>query len=277
MGPFELMDLIGLDVNFTVNKTVFSSYFTDPRFSPNLIQQELVAAGRLGRKTGLGFYDYRNKQNETPTEIVPGQNKKPAEIVVFGQLGAAEPLIELAKSKNIKVRKRSGDGYIQIGDCMLALSNGLFATVHAQQDDINNLVFFDLALDYASCQRIAICAADQTSELALVQASEFFSAIGKQVSVLDDIPGMVVMRTVCMLVNEAADTVNQQVCNAVDVDIAMQAGVNYPCGPLEWADRLSLALVLKVLENLRGSYGEDRYRASPLLRRLVAGGRSFYM
>jgi 3-hydroxybutyryl-CoA dehydrogenase len=276
MGPFELMDLIGHDVNFAVTKTVFSSYFSDPRFSPNLIQQELVAAGRLGRKSGQGFYDYRNTQSESPVEAAPRQLRKPADIVVFGDLGVAKPLIELAKNNAIKVKNRAGDGYIQVGDCMLALSNGLFATVHSQQDDIDNLVFFDLALEYASCQRIAICAADQTSDLALAQASEFFNALGKEVSVLDDIPGMVVMRTVCMLANEAADTVNQQVCKAVDVDIAMQAGVNYPCGPLEWADRLSVALVLKVLNNLHSSYGEDRYRVSPLLRRLVASDRSFH-
>jgi 3-hydroxybutyryl-CoA dehydrogenase len=276
MGPFELMDLIGLDVNFAVTSTVFSSYFSDPRFSPNLIQQELVAAGRLGRKSGQGFYDYQNGKNEELVEVDPGEIEKPEEITVFGDLGVAEPLLELAKSKNIKVSRQGGDGVIQLGDCTLALSNGLFATVHAQQKNIKNLLFFDLALDYAICQRIALCAADQTSESAVKQASEFFNALGKQVSVLDDVPGMAVMRTVCMLANEAADTVNQQVCRAEDIDIAMQAGVNYPCGPLQWADQLTVALVLNVLENLYSSYGEDRYRVSPLIRRLVAGGRAFH-
>ncbi|MCP4009662.1 MAG: 3-hydroxyacyl-CoA dehydrogenase, partial [Proteobacteria bacterium] len=240
MGPFELMDLIGLDVNFAVTNTVFSSYFSDPRFSPSLIQQELVAAGRLGRKSGQGFYDYQNGENAKPVEVVPDQLKIPAEITVFGDLGVAEPLLELAKNKEIKVNRQAGEGVIQLGDCTLVLSNGLFATVHAQREKIKNLVFFDLALDYASCQRIAICAADQTSDSAIKQARDFFSAIGKQVSMLDDIPGMAVMRTVCMLANEAADTVNQQVCQAEDIDIAMQAGVNYPCGPLQWADQLTV-------------------------------------
>jgi len=81
------------------------------------------------------------------------------------------------------------------------------------------------------------------------------------------VPGMAVMRTVAMLANEAADAVNQGVCNAQAVDIAMQKGVNYPRGPLAWADAVGLAHVAAVLSNLAAIYGEDRYRVSPLLRR----------
>jgi 3-hydroxybutyryl-CoA dehydrogenase len=84
------------------------------------------------------------------------------------------------------------------------------------------------------------------------------------------------MRTVAMLANEAADAVNQGVCDAAGADIAMKKGVNYPLGPLEWADSIGLPRVLTVLDNLARVYGEERYRASPLLRRLVAGGRRFH-
>jgi len=84
------------------------------------------------------------------------------------------------------------------------------------------------------------------------------------------------MRTVCMLANEGADAVNQQVCDAAAVDLAMQAGVNYPRGPLAWADAIGLDVVVNVLENLAAGYGEDRYRVSPLLRRKVFGGSHFF-
>ena len=101
-----------------------------------------------------------------------------------------------------------------------------------------------------------------------------FQALGKSVSVVDDVPGMLVMRTVCMLANEAADAVNQGVCDAAAVDTAMKKGVNYPLGPLEWTERIGLARVVEVLANLHTGYGEDRYRVSPLLRRKLFGGTS---
>ncbi len=81
------------------------------------------------------------------------------------------------------------------------------------------------------------------------------------------------MRSVCMLANEAADAVYQQVCSAAAVDIAMQGGLNYPRGPLAWADAIGPETVLAVLDNLVNNYGEDRYRPSPLLLRRVAAGQ----
>ena len=84
------------------------------------------------------------------------------------------------------------------------------------------------------------------------------------------------MRTVCMLANEAADAVLQKVCSAEGVDTAMQSGLNYPLGPLAWADRISPGQVLKVLENMQQAYGLDRYRPSQLLRRKVESGQPFH-
>jgi 3-hydroxybutyryl-CoA dehydrogenase len=97
-----------------------------------------------------------------------------------------------------------------------------------------------------------------------------FQAAGFAVTLLDDVPGMAVMRTVAMLANEAADAVNQGVCSAQAVDIAMQKGVNYPRGPLAWADSVGIGHIVAVLSNMAATYGEDRYRVSPLLRRKLA-------
>ena len=150
------------------------------------------------------------------------------------------------------------------------------ATLRAREDNLKNLVLFDLALDYEGCERIALCAAEQSAPEALRQASGLFQAMGKSVSLIEDVAGMVVMRTVCMLANEGADAVNQQVCDAAAVDTAMQAGVNYPKGPLAWADAIGLPRVLEVLDHLQHNYGEDRYRPSPLLLKHAAAGRSFH-
>lgn len=162
MGPFELMDLIGNDINLTVTRTVWEAFFFDPRYKPSLTQQRQVESGRLGRKTGRGYFDYSE--------------------------GAALPS----------------------------------ATV-------------DPAL-----------------------------------------AGAIVERVLAMLINEAADALFWGIASAKDIDLAMTKGVNYPKGLLAWADELGAAHWLEVLERLQAEYGEDRYRPSPLLRRLASGRRRFH-
>lgn len=162
MGPFEVMDLIGHDVNFTVTKTVFESTYFDPRYRPSIAQQRLVEAGLLGRKSGRGFYDYR-KGAEVP-----------------------EPL---------------------------------------QDDALWNEIF---------------------------------------------------LRVLSMIVNEAADAILYGVASAEDIDLAMTKGVNYPKGPLAWGEEIGLSVILEQLTRLQNEYAEDRYRPSPLLRRMVERQSSFF-
>ncbi len=97
-----------------------------------------------------------------------------------------------------------------------------------------------------------------------------------QVSRLADIPGLAVMRTVAMLANEAADAVYQGVCSAQAADAAMRLGVNYPKGPLAWADSVGLQNIHTVLRHLGCSYGEDRYRVSPLIQQQVFAGKPLH-
>ncbi|MCV6587578.1 MAG: 3-hydroxyacyl-CoA dehydrogenase PaaC [Marinobacterium sp.] len=273
MGPFELMDLIGHDVNYAVTSSVFEAYYQDPRFLPSLLQLELVNAGHLGRKTGKGFYNYaagaENPQPKTAADVAA-----PRQVTIEGDLGAAEPLATLIEQAGITVHRAesSNNACIRVGDATLMLSNGQFTTAHAAEIGNRNLVHFDLALDYSQASRIALAPGDHAEQSAVDAAVGLFQAIGKSVSLLDDIPGMAVMRTVAMLANEGFDAVNQGVCSEEAVDIAMQGGVNYPRGPLAWAQAVGLSTVLTVLENLAATYGEDRYRVSPLLRRKVAGG-----
>ena len=161
MGPFELMDFIGHDVNFAVTRSVFEAFFYDPRYKPSLTQQRLVEAGRLGRKTGRGYYDYRD--------------------------GAERPS----------------------------------ATADA--------------------------------------------ALGRRI----------VDRVVAMLVNEAADAVFLRVASPADIELAMTRGVNYPRGLLAWCDDVGAPEIVARLAALQDEYGEDRYRASPLLKRMARDGATF--
>jgi 3-hydroxybutyryl-CoA dehydrogenase len=156
------------------------------------------------------------------------------------------------------------------------LTDGRSATQRARDNENSNTVLIDLALDYASAKRIALARADQCNEHAYRAVVGLFQAAGFAVSRLDDVPGMAVMRTVAMLANEAADAVHQGVCTAQAADIAMIKGVNYPRGPLAWADAIGPAYVMEVLDNLNDSYGEDRYRVSPYIRRKVAAGAKLH-
>jgi 3-hydroxybutyryl-CoA dehydrogenase len=280
MGPFELMDLIGHDVNFAVTQSVFQAYFHDPRFTPSLIQQELVLAGRLGRKSGQGFYDYAEGAQQPSVQCVEAL-AKPARIKVYGELPIAASLLDQWRDAGIGIERiepqsKSWQGVIEADDIRLALTDGRSATRRCAEDGIAGLVLFDLALDYAKAGRIAIALSDQASARAAQTAAGLFQAIGKSVSEIGDVPGLLVMRTLAMLVNEAADAVNQGVCSVADVDAAMCSGVNYPKGPLAWADELGAAYVRDVLNGLAASYGEDRYRCSPLIHQRVAAGKTFY-
>lgn len=160
MGPFELMDFIGHDINFAVTQSVYAGFFQDPRYRPSVTQQRLVEAGHFGRKRERGFYDHRD--------------------------GAVAP--------------------------------------------------------------------EPTRD----------AALGQQL----------VDRVLAMLVNEAVEAVHLRIASPADIELAMTRGVNYPRGLLAWGDAIGPARVLDQLDTLYRDYGEDRYRASVLLRRRVAAGEA---
>lgn len=262
MGAFELMDLIGHDVNYAVTSSVFNSYYGDFRFQPSLIQQSLVEANRLGRKNGQGFYSYAESAVKPEPKLEAKQAFTQQPIIVEGELGAATPLIERCEAAGLEVIYRSGQGLISFGAANLALTDGRLVSQRQVEDGLTNLVAFDLALDYSQCSQLALAAAPNINPAAKQEAISLMQYLGIEVSWLTDTPALVVMRTVAMLANEAADAVLQGVATSVDVDLAMQAGVNYPRGPLAWATSLGQATVWQVLTNLQASYGEDRYRPS---------------
>jgi 3-hydroxybutyryl-CoA dehydrogenase len=268
MGPCELMDLIGHDVNFAVTRSVYEAFFDDPRYKPSLVQKDLVDAGWLGRKSGRGFFDYREGAVPAkPAEEEAG--RAPATVLVEGDLGPAEALVDLlGKQGGIAVRRVAGDGLLRVDGLALALTDGRTATERAAALG-EPVVLFDLALDYATCTRIALAPAGQCDADDVALAAGLFAALGKSVSLLADVPGMLVMRTVAMLVNEGAVAVYQGIASADSVDAAMRKGVNYPVGPMEWGRDIGYSTVLDTLRNLGDSYGEDRYRASVWLQREV--------
>jgi 3-hydroxybutyryl-CoA dehydrogenase len=279
MGPFELMDLIGHDVNFSVTQSVFNAYFGDPRFTPSILQQELVNAGFLGRKAGRGFYQYGDDAVKAEPQVAAPQ-ARPAEVSLAPGAGQAftDAVAQRLKAAGVQVLPDAPreTARLYCNGAAIHLTDGRTATERAAASGHKDTVLFDLLLDPAGATCIALARADQCSDAAWNAAVGLFQAAGFAVTRLDDVPGMAVMRTVAMLANEAADAVNQGVCSASAVDIAMRKGVNYPRGPLAWADAVGVAHIVTVLSNLAAAYGEDRYRVSPLLRRKLAAGAAFH-
>jgi len=282
MGPFELMDLIGHDVNFAVTCSVWEASFHDPRYTPSALQRELVAAGFLGRKTRRGFYSYAPGV-ERPAPAAEPDGPRPARVVVHGDPGVAAPLVARIAAAGIEVERpavdaRFGGCALHVngagGEAWLVASDGRTATARAAASGIPDLLVFDLALDYAKATRLAVARADNCSDDATAAATGALQAAGIAVSRVDDVPGLVVLRTVAMLANEAADALVQGVAGAAAIDLAMEKGVSYPRGPLAWADAIGVGNVRTVLAHLAAHYGEDRYRMSPLIARRALCGRT---
>jgi len=280
MGPFELMDLIGLDVNIAVTRSVWEAFFHDARFTPSVTQHEMVAAGFLGRKAGRGFYDYGSDAAKPAPSTEPAQSR-PAKVACLGELRMGGELVARLAASGITTDAGNADarfprGALCIGDdvAWLVPADGRTATAVAAAARVRDVVTYDLALDYAGCPRLAVARADSCSDAAFAAAVGALQAAGIAVSRIDDVAGLIVLRTVAMLANEAADAVTQGIASAADVDVALQKGVNYPRGPLAWADALGVAFVRDTLHNLAVHYGEERYRLSPLIaRRCASEGR----
>jgi len=276
MGPFELTDLIGHDVNYAVTSSVFNSYYQDTRFLPSLVQKELVEAGRLGRKSGQGFYNYAEGSQKPEPATVESVRSGADTLIVEGNPGPLAALVARLSESGLKIIERDGPGRLRFGEAVLALTDGRLATERAAAEACNNLILLDLAFDYAKASRLAVASADQASSQATNDACALLQKAGIAVSQIADRPGLVVMRTVATLANEAADAALHGVASISDIDLAMKAGLNYPEGPLRWSDNLGLGLVHTVLANIQQSYGEDRYRPALLLRKNRFAERGFY-
>lgn len=255
MGPLELTDLIGQDVNFAVTTSVFRSFFGDPRFTPSLVQQELVEAGWLGRKTGRGFYPY-GEGAAPPLAQTAVAAPAPRRLAVI----ASEPLLRRLEGHGVEIVR---DPHLP-AELVLRESDGRTARAcEAAGDRPQPTAVVDMALDYAAATRTAVAfsPACQPSHRQAVVGT--LQAAGLAVSEVRDLPGLILLRTVAMLINEACDAVHYGVASREDVDTAMRLGVNYPLGPFAWLEQLGRVRVRSALRHLAAFYGEDRYRLSP--------------
>ncbi|WP_116947692.1 hydroxyphenylacetyl-CoA thioesterase PaaI [Jiangella endophytica] len=251
MGPFELADLIGHDVNLAVSRSVWEAFGRDPRFTPSVLQERLVADGRLGRKTGGGVY-----AADTPRPEPATADPVPAAPAAWAGAGGVDP---------------SAPGWsVGTGEVELRPTDGRTAAQHTGGGP-RTVVLVDLALD-TSPARVGIAAPEHAPKEHLEAAIGFLQGHGYAVTVLPDVPGLVVARTVATLAAAAADAVDSGVATAEDVDTAMRLGTNYPRGPYEWGSALGWDWVTGVLDALAAADDPGRYRVSPRLRDRATAG-----
>lgn len=260
MGPFALMDLIGIDVNYAVSQTVYQAMFNDPRFRPSLIQGEMVSANTLGRKTQLGFYDYtegaaRPKGDYIFSEANFDQIIVPEEETFFSAMFC---------DFEYDQRKWQGD-QVLIGGCRLLMSDGRTARQMEAATD-SPVCVVDWSFDYSRSQSVNLSFGPRVDQYMRNRVVAVFNHMGKEVLITADQPALVAARTLAMLINEAADAVFNGVCSEKDVDLAMRYGVNYPKGLLAYGAELGWSRVAKTLECLHHWFGDDRYRLSPFIR-----------
>jgi 3-hydroxybutyryl-CoA dehydrogenase len=299
MGPFELMDLVGVDTGFEVSRSFYEQSFGEPRWRPSPITARYVAAGLHGRKSGQGYYTYpgdgASHRSEDPAPPQDGQGGE-GPVIISGEGVLAKELTAAAERAGYRVL----GPHTPLGDALPALSidctseprsegesgRGAAARAHggahlllcaqgslATLDPGGSAVGFHVLPPFAETRLVELTRSESSSPLAAQRAERFFAALGKHVAWVGDAPGLLLGRIVCQVINESAFALGEGVGSARDIDLGMVLGLSHPRGPFEWADAIGIEHVLAVLGALSDEYREERYRPAPALRRLLAEGR----
>jgi len=273
LGPFELMDLTGLDVSHPVMESVYRQYFDEPRYRPNVITAQRLAGNVLGRKTGEGFYRYADGKAQVPAEpAVPKVDEMPP-VWVSTRAARRPELYQLLKDLGAKVETGQSPS-IHALTLVAPLGFDVTTVAVVERLDPARTVGIDMLIDDAATKRRVLATNPATRADMRDAAHALFARDGKAVSVIRDSGGFVTQRVVATIVNIAADICQQRICTPKDLETAVTLGLGYPLGPLAMGDRWGPTNVLEVLFNMQTVYGDPRYRPSPWLRRRGAIGLS---
>ena len=237
MGPFELMDLVGIDVGLEVARSFTELSFGEPRWRPSPLQARMVAAGRLGRKTGSGWYSYDDGPHRP--DDAPPLSPQRAESLPARAAAAGVELVSCATASLGAQRRPRAVGYVLLPPpgSLLELSRS-----------------------------------PSTPERACLRVEQLCADAGLHHEWVEDAPGLVLGRIVPQLVNEALFAIGEGVGTAEDVDSGMTLGLNHPRGPIAWGRAIGFDRVLAAIDGLWEERREERYRAAPLLRRAAQVG-----
>lgn len=271
MGPFELLDLTGLDVSQPVMESIYHQYYEEPRFRPSVIGRQRWLAGLYGRKSGAGFYEYREGEAVVAPEASVPAGAQLSVWVSRGERAAREEVTGVLRACGASAEKGASPSSHAL--CLVA-PLGRDATTAALDEglDPERTVAIDtlLGLD----RRRTLMTTPVTRPRYRDAAHALLAADGTPVTVIRDSPGFVAQRILAAIVNIACEMAQQRVATPEDIDRSVTLGLRYPQGPLALGDRLGAARVLRVLEAMRDFYGDPRYRPSPWLTRRARLGVS---
>ncbi|MGH2857403.1 MAG: 3-hydroxyacyl-CoA dehydrogenase NAD-binding domain-containing protein [Solirubrobacteraceae bacterium] len=290
MGPFELMDLVGVDVGLDVARSFFEQSFGEPRWRPSPISVRTVAARHTGRKAGRGFYVYPDGgRHREPDSEPPPAGGGDGLVVVAGETQLALELAEAALDAgwDVAAPAEAVDGPapylivdlgldgeepeapLQGAPQAICCAGGSLAAL----DPGGSAVGFHALAPFEESTLVELTRGPDSSGAAAAAAERFFATLGRHTEWVRDAPGLVLGRIVYQTINEAAFALGEGIGAAADIDAGMIGGLNYPRGILAWADQIGIDQVLAGLDALAAERGEDRYRAAPELRRLGWSGR----
>jgi 3-hydroxybutyryl-CoA dehydrogenase len=263
LGPFGLMDLVGLDVAHAVMKSMYQQYFEEPKYRPSFLAEPRVAAGLLGRKTGRGWYEYDKENNATRVQEAAAPTARPAAVWAVPEL--KELLIELGAKPELKPTPDA--------TCFVA-PLGADATTSALELGLDPARTVAVDPLFGFSKRRTLMQTPVTKPAVVQGAHGLLAADGVPVSVIKDSPGFVAQRVVAHIVNVGCDIAQMRIASPQDLDRAVTLGLGYPRGPLAMGDALGPKRILAVLEAMHDFYQEPRYRPSPWLRRRAELGIS---
>jgi 3-hydroxybutyryl-CoA dehydrogenase len=262
LGPFGLLDLVGLDIAHGVMRSMHAQYYAEPRYQPSFLPDPRVAAGLLGRKTGRGWYRYGKDGTAEKIPEVAVPTAKPDSVWCV-------PELKEFMSKFTKLEAKPTPDSV----CIVApLGHDATTTALHLELDPRNTVALDPLFGFA--KRRTLMTTPVTKPEVRDAAHALLASDGVPVSVIRDSAGFVAQRVVAHIVNVGCDIVQQRIATPEDLDSAVMLGLGYPKGPLGMGDAVGAAKILAVLEAMQSFYREPRYRPSPWLKRRARLGIS---
>ena len=268
MGPFELMELTGLDVTQPASELIYNQFFQEPRYRPNLIMRARYEAGVLGRKTNKGFYDYDAEMKAVvPPEPAPPADKPETIWVSRADARGHEILTALLSKLGASIET----GAIPSPNALILVTPiGEDATTCATEQGLDPKRTVAVDTLFPLVKRRTIMATPITDPAYRRSAHGLLAADGVPVTVCRDSPGFIAQRIVAMIVNIGCSIAQSRTAEPADIDKAVTLGLNYPNGPFRFGDVLGPKRVHQVLSAMYRLYGDPRYRPNIWLTRRAA-------
>ena len=272
MGPFELMELTGLDVTQPASELIYNQFFQEPRYRPNLIMRSRFEAGLLGRKSRRGFYEYDAEMKPVIAAEPAAPADRPASVWVSpAESQGHAALVELLKKLGAPLESGARPGASSL---ILVTPIGEDATTCAVEQGLDPKRTVAVDTLFPMVKRRTIMGTPITEPAYRAAAHGLLAADGVPVTVCRDSPGFIAQRIVAMIVNIGCSIAQSRTAQPADIDKAVTLGLNYPNGPFRFGDVLGPDRVYRVLNGMYRIYGDPRYRPNIWLTRRAKLGVS---